>query len=151
MHARGARASLVAGCVAFAGLSACVPTEPSNNPAPGSIEFVVSGSEWTKGEIPASAFADGWSFRFERVLVSIGPFWFTSERDALDDEGCTSISRRNKSRVLDLAQAYTVPINGLRPDRCDRFQFSLSPLWEDSEPGPGASLADVARMRVFSH
>jgi hypothetical protein len=129
---------VISGAAASLGLAphACVPAD--TRPAPGSLTITVSPSD---AIVSGFESADGWSVRFERVLLGIG-------QTSLTDD-CISYSEANYDRVLDLAsvdagQKLSI-LHGL--GTCD-LRFRISPPSVDALLGQGVLEDDKTAMRT---
>lgn len=120
-----------AGAVSYA----CVPAD--TRPTPGSLTLTVSPGDGITNGITTS---DGWTLRFERVLVGIGGV-------SLDNE-CSRYSSGRYDRILDLTKGGTQKlalVYGI--GQCD-LRFRLSPPSSDALLGPGVSEIDKLAMRA---
>lgn len=78
--------------------TACLPTDTRT--PPGGLYTTATASDMTLHGIPASATADGWSIRFERVLVGIGRVNLGERQPS-----CNRYSNRGYMRLLNLQVA----------------------------------------------
>ena len=123
-------------------LSLCAPgcLPGDTRPEPGNVLTTVTGSQATREGFTS---ADGWTVRFERVLLGAGPMQLGD-----DCQKYAEYSEPGYDRVLQLtgppAQKLGIMF-GL--GRCD-IDFQLSPPSEDAVLGSGVTQADKAYMRT---
>ncbi|MCP3142921.1 hypothetical protein [Pyxidicoccus xibeiensis] len=106
----------------------------------GNVTFTTYGEDYIEKEIPASAFADGWSVRFSRFLVTLGEV-----KVATEDE---TAAQQDTSRVFDVHKPGPVVVTSfqnLPAQDWDRVSYAIVPA-QDAEAGnPDAQ--DLERMR----
>ncbi|WP_428264643.1 hypothetical protein [Haliangium sp.] len=113
--------SLVLGCVATAG--ACTGMDGF---MPGALDVTVYGEQFVEQGIPAEAFADGWTLRFDTFLVSLGEI---SAGGVFDDEPGM---RAPEYLVFDLARpsagaGFFVHSDMVPGGRYDDVEFRVAP------------------------
>ncbi|WP_225411974.1 hypothetical protein [Stigmatella hybrida] len=129
----GTGRAVLAGALLLTG--ACSPT------ATGDVRVMMSGEEGAQDGYASHLFADGWSVRFTKYLVSVGDFTLTS------DAGETQSSSRH---VLVDLQKGDVALEGLTGLTAGRWNvgFAVRPPDERTElPDGNVSAEDLALVR----
>jgi hypothetical protein len=122
--------------VALGLCSACLPAE--TRPPPGELTLTASADPVVLAPITT---ADGWSVRFERVLLSIG--FLTLEKS--DD--CDGYAGANYGRLLDFGRSGPQRVGAVYAiGRCD-VGFALAEPPSNAVLGVGVSAADLSFMR----
>jgi hypothetical protein len=123
------------GAAGLTALDACVPAD--NRPPPGTINVTVSPSPAVQTGFTT---VDGWSVRFDRVLVAIG-------RASMSDQ-CAIYSDADYDRILDVTKTPNQKLSILHGiGQCD-FRFRIQAPTTDALLGDGVTEDDKTRLRT---
>ncbi|MBU8896637.1 hypothetical protein KRR26_13550 [Corallococcus sp. M34] len=109
--------------------------------SPGNVTFTTYGEDFIEKEIPAAAFADGWSIRYSKFLVTLGEL-------KVSKHGGDVAADRADARVFDVHKPGPVNVaafTDLPSDTWDEVQYSIAP-WPNATAAT-ADAADVEQMK----
>jgi hypothetical protein len=115
----------------------------SGNAGSGSASFTTWGEESIEQGIPASAFADGWSVRYERFLVALGGVTLRISRRS------EPVAVMPRPRVFDLVKPGVKPVvlfATLPPGPLPFVSYEIAPPTANAELGDGATAADLDEL-----
>ncbi|NOK34675.1 hypothetical protein HMI49_15860 [Corallococcus exercitus] len=108
----------------------------------GNVTFTTYGEDFIEKQIPASAFEDGWSVKYDKFLVKLG------EVKVANHEGETA-AEQTAAKVYDVHRPGPVDVatfNDLSSEEWDEVSYAIAPV-ADATAG-NADAEDVARMNT---
>jgi len=114
-------------------------SSPSGADGQGTVVFTTWGEEYIEQEIPSSEFADGWTLRYTKFLVTIHDI---AVAESLEAEPA---ARMTESKVFDMHLAGVKPVTtfaALPGKPYTHVSYRIGPATAASVPSEGASPAD---------
>lgn len=143
----------LASVVLLSAAASCIPDDDA--PRLGSVAFTFGASRLTTAGFSARTMADGWTLTVTRVLLSYDSVTVseTTDGDAsipglvISDRKCAYRGRGARRHVVfDPRFGNLQTLNGMEPGECPDVGFVLEAPGVDTEPGLGATGADVAEL-----
>ena len=138
------RFTLLGAAALATGLSACAGDES----APGRLAVQIYGEEFAEEGIPADVFADGWTVRFDKVLLSVGDVSAAIEHD---EPGLTAPAYR----IWDLARpsggaGFQVTAGDVDGGPYDHIAYRVAPSADATAGNAAEEDVDLMRGGGFS-
>lgn len=126
----------------LAGLgAACSSTTDGGADGRGTAAFTTFGEEFIEKEIPAAAFTDGWSVKYDRFLIALHDV-------SVGDDGKEPTAKMADSKVFDMHKPGDKPVTSfdLPGKPYTHVSYRIGPATAASLLGEGATDADKQRL-----
>ncbi|MBZ4422645.1 hypothetical protein [Myxococcus sp. RHSTA-1-4] len=120
--------------LSFLGLAAC-------SEGTGTVTFTTYGEDFIEKEIPAAAFADGWTVKYGKFLVMLGEVKVASSDETAAEQGPSKVFDVHKSGPVVVETFKDLPAK-----EWEHVSYAIAP-WPEAVAG-NADARDVERMKA---